>query len=685
LKTIWSALTGSRHVGPLGEVQDVWLKLTADEINESEARRRCEQLSERVTELRKQLEPKVDRLRLAGVSDGSQPLVLYWNHQLATRRMHYCGDLTGNEAAALQAFCRVFPDTFYVAARGAYFDPKLGAQARLLTAGFHLMHGYFRDDTPLVELVLDEQGRRELDELWQELDFITLAPVRQYKDFIFFERAEPPRFMQEAKFDFARSEDREVAAQFNIERLAELYLAKAQDKGASSEVAKAITDYFGDISRQIRHVEQARLAAEPSHLETLAVFARRAYRRPLSQAERDDLVSFYRSRREQDGLGHEDAIRDAVVAVLMSPYFCYRIDVPTNSATTQLLSEYELASRLSYFLWSSMPDDELMAHASAGRLHDSKVLTNQVRRMLSDDRIRGLATEFGGNWLDFRRFGEHNAVDRDRFVEFSDELRAAMYEEPIRFFEDVARKNRSVLDFLYGKHTFANEVLARHYGFPPGRHPRDDWARIDDAEMFGRGGLLPMAVFMTKNAPGLRTSPVKRGYWVVRRLLGENIPPPPPEVPELPKDESKTGELSVPQLLAQHRENKSCAACHDRFDSIGVVFEGYGPIGERRQQDLAGRPIDARAVFPGGHVGSGLVGLRDYLAQHRQAEFLDNFCRKLLAYSLGRNLILSDEALIQGLQANWAADDYRFAGLVESIVMSPQFRMHRERDVGLGD
>jgi hypothetical protein len=185
-------------------------------------------------------------------------------------------------------------------------------------------------------------------------------------------------------------------------------------------------------------------------------------------------------------------------------------------------------------------------------------------------------------------------------------------------------------------------------------------------------------VFLTKNAPGLRTSPVKRGYWVVRRVLGEQIPPPPPKVPELPNDESKLGNLTLREVLARHREDKSCAGCHARFDGIGLVFEGYGPIGDQRLCDLGGRPVDSHATFPGGSEGAGIEGLRHYLREHRQQEFLDNFCRKLLAYALSRTLLLSDDAIIDDMCVNLMAHNYRFSGLVEMIVTSPQFLTRRE-------
>jgi hypothetical protein len=234
-----------------------------------------------------------------------------------------------------------------------------------------------------------------------------------------------------------------------------------------------------------------------------------------------------------------------------------------------------------------------------------------------------------------------------------------------------------VLEFLYANHTFVNPVLARHYGMSDREIPPNEWVRIDDAQRYGRGGLLPMAVFLTRNSPGLRTSPVKRGYWVVRRLLGEHIPAPPPDVPELPGDEAKLGNLTLREALAKHRAIKSCATCHERFDAIGLVFEGYGPVGERRDQDLGGRPVETRATFPGGSEGAGLDGLRTYLRKHRQEEFVDNLCRKLLAYALGRSLLLSDEDTIREMKKKLAADGHRFSSLVETIVTSPQFLTKR--------
>jgi hypothetical protein len=345
------------------------------------------------------------------------------------------------------------------------------------------------------------------------------------------------------------------------------------------------------------------------------------------------------------------------------------------------LSDHALASRLSYFLWSTMPDEGLLAKASAGRLRSGAVLRAEIHRMLNDERARRLATEFGGNWLDFRRFEESNTVDRERFPAFTNELREAMFEEPVRLIDHVIRHDQPLLNLLYGDYTFVNPILAKHYGMPAVKGGPDHWVRVDHAGDYQRGGLLPMAVFLTQNAPGLRTSPVKRGYWVARRVLGEVIPPPPPVVPELPTDEAKL-DLPLRDKLVQHRSNPACASCHARFDAFGLTFESYGPIGETRTKDLAGHPVDTQAVFPGGTEGKGLNGLQAYIRAKRQKDFLDNFSRKLLVYALGRSPLLSDEPLIERMNTALATNGYRVSALIETIVTSPQFLNRRIADTG---
>ncbi|MEO7143394.1 MAG: DUF1592 domain-containing protein [Bryobacteraceae bacterium] len=618
--------------------------------------------------------------------------------------------------AAFARFASVFPDKFHVTERGRYFPDGSADKGRLLSAGYHSVMGFFRDDTPLMELILDEKGKKEIDRLWNEFDFIADFTARTWAQYFFNESGEVEG--KGAESGSPRPGEHAITDSAVILKLRDAYLAKAAaDPDNDAAAARAIREHFDRVNATLRGLEKDRMEAEPKQLEALLRFAACAYRRPLSKAERDDLVAYYHTLRTKNELPHEEAIRNSIAGVLMSPDFLYRADLldssmislgaaaprvrdahpsrgragaagpvisqvalRTAALRSRSLSNYALASRLSYFLWSSMPDQELLRHAAAGDLRRPDVLLAQTRRMLKDSRVSGLATEFGGNWLDFRHFETNNTVDRERFPNFTNDLREAMFQEPARFIEDMVRNDRSVLNIIYGDYTFVNPVLARDYGMPAVEGDANTWVRVDDAGRYGRGGLLPMAVFLTENSPGLRTSPVKRGHWVVQRVLGEIVPPPPPVVPELPGDESKT-DLPVRELLARHRANPVCAACHSHFDSFGLAFEGYGPVGGVRTKDLAGRPVDTKVTYPGGAEGVGWEGLRTFIRGHRQQEFVNNLNRKLLAYALDRSLQLSDESLIERMEIRLAAKGYRFSSLVETIVTSPQFLDQRIPDV----
>ncbi|MFO0796431.1 MAG: DUF1592 domain-containing protein [Gemmataceae bacterium] len=687
--TVTALLREPAEVGPVAAVQALFRALPKDE---AAARRGCDELRDVVLKVRGRTAVKVRNLSVPGMNAGAQALVLWKDREMATSRRTYGGGAltlkTDDLPAAAKAkltppddddakkafeasfarFCDVFPDAFYVKERARVFlgpNGEQGNAGRLLSAGFHNQMGYFRDDRPLCELILDANGKRQLDRLWDEFDFACDIPARMHSGLIWFERSESP-YLSGTQFDFARAEDKDVVSPDKFGRFRDEYVKHTLKQSRDEVATQAVKDHFKISEANIRRVEAARAAAEPKHVAALQAFAEKAYRRKLTAAEKDGVAAFYRTLRGEEAT-HEEAVRDTVVRVLVSPHFTYRVDLPAAGKTA--LTDEALASRLSYFLWSSMPDAELLEHAAKGTLHTPDVLTAQVRRMLKDDRARGLAANFGGSWLDFRRFEEHNAVDRGRFPQFTNDLRAAMAEEPVRFLLDVMQTDRPVTDVLSGKHTFVNAPLAKHYGMPT----VTGWTRIDDADKYGRGGVLPMGVFLTKNAPGLRTSPVKRGYWVVTKLLGERIPPPPPDVPELPADEGKLGTLTVREALAKHREHPSCAGCHARFDSFGLAFEGFGPVGEKRSKDLAGNPVDTRVSFPGNAEGEGVGGLRDYLKDRRQAAFVDTLCRKLLAYGLGRTLLLTDEPTVAAMKARLARDGGRFAGLAEVIATSPQF------------
>ena len=592
--------------------------------------------------------------------------------------------------AAFSRFASVFPDGFYVTERGRYFPDDSQDKGRLLSAGYHNTMGYYRDDLALQQLILDDKGKKELDRLWNEFDYIADYTARTWEQFYFNQSGEV--YGKGTEAGSPRPTDHAITDSEVIFKLRDAYLAKAAANPSNDPAAaEAIRWHFNGVNATLRNLEKERAAAEPKQLEALVDFAEKAYRRPLTPAEREDLLAYYHHVRTQDQLSQEDAMRDAIASVLMEPDFLYRLDTTdgfvassskpvlrrvSTAVPSKPLSSYALASRLSYFLWASMPDDELLRHAKLNDLQKPAVLLAQTRRMMKDPRARGMATEFTGHWLNFSLFETNNSVDRMRFPQFTDDLREAMFEEPIRFVENIIQSDSSALDLLYGNYTFVNPPLAKHYGIPGIDGGSDHWMRVDNAGQYGRGGILPMAVFLTQNSPGLRTSPVKRGNWVVQKVLGIRVPPPPPVVPELPSDESKS-DLPVREMLAKHREVPFCANCHQRFDSFGLAYEGYGPIGEARTEDLAGRPVDTAVVYPGGVEGVGFEGLRSFIKDHRQDQFIDNLCRKLLSYSLDRSLQLSDEGLIDAMKTNLATNGDRFDSMIETVVLSPQFRNKR--------
>ena len=726
LPMVWHILNESpdQQVGPVAKLQAMWRALPAQEG--PALRKQCEAMRDFVVRIRRETAMQFAAPVVRGLPAGSQPL-LNWKlrafnthrrdfdpkslvndsdpplenvplpryaglHQEAAFRwaalMHNSrvGDkdlvVPAAERAHYEAsfaeLAKVFPDAFYVSERGRFFPDDSQDKGRLLSAGYHNVMGYWRDDQPLMELILDDKGQKELNRLWLEFDFIAEYTSRTWVQYYFNQSGEVQG--KGAESGTLRPSDKEVSSSPVIFGLRDQYLAKAEPSN-NPDAMEAIRYHFQWVNDTLRSLEKLHAAAEPLQVKALLNFAARAYRRPLTQPEHDKLLAFYTTLRDKNGLSHEDAVRDSLVSVLMSPKFCYRVDLGIPTASTkpgaiEPLSANDLASRLSYFLWSSMPDPELLAHAAAGDLRKPDVLAAEARRMLKDDRVRDMAVEFGGNWLDFRQFEDLNSVDRQRFPVFTNDLREAMFQEPVHFLTDVIRNNRSVLDLLYGDYTFVNPVLAKHYGMPAVDGGPDHWVRVDNAHEYGRGGILPMAAFLTQNAPGLRTSPVKRGHWLVQKVLGEMIPPPPPVVPELPQDESKM-DLPLRQMLERHRANPACASCHARFDSLGLAFEGYGPVGERRSQDLAGHPVDAHADFPGGSEGTGFDGVLAYIREHRQQGFVDNLSRKLLAYALGRSLMLSDDPLVEQMDGLLEHNGYRFDPLVEAIVTSPQFMNKR--------
>ncbi len=365
--------------------------------------------------------------------------------------------------------------------------------------------------------------------------------------------------------------------------------------------------------------------------------------------------------------------------MLVSPAFLYRAEKPASGIVSTRVSDVELATRLSYFLWASTPDAELMAEAVAGRLHRPEVLRAQTRRMLKDPKIGRLATEFALAWLHLYDFETLDEKSERHFPEFRG-LRGAMREETVRFFTDLFQNNGPVLDILDADHSFLNADLARFYGVTSvGFANSNEWRRVSGLRSIGRGGILGQASTLARQSGASRTSPILRGNWISEVILGEKLPKPPKDVPRLPEDES-LDQLTVRQLTEKHSSDPKCSGCHRRIDAYGFSLESFDAVGRFRERDLGGRAIDVRAKAPDGTMLEGAAGLRRYLSHQRKEAFLRQFSRKLLGYSLGRGVMLSDEPLLSDLQRKLSAREARVQGAVETIVSSSQFVRIRGMD-----
>lgn len=571
-------------------------------------------------------------------------------------------------AASGTAFCHLFPNRFYFA-----------DEIRALSAGFHLIEGFFRDDRPLCELVLSDAEKQALDRLWFEMEFSTEISERMLRGFVFFERSER-NFLKHADFDPFKEEDPKLVEPATLDRFEQVYLARSGVKKPAEELTTHPIHIFFENTRQgLKSRHDLLQKAEPIYLKNVEDFARAAYRRPLTQAELDGLRAFFHEIAANPEFGIEQAVRGSLVRILVSPHFGVRFDPSPEGDTVQPLSDLALASKLSYFLWSSMPDAELRAAAEAGQLHDEQVLLAQTRRMLKDAKVSDFAREFFGQWLGYRDFPQQESVDRVTFKDFDDDLRQSMFEEPTRLAAHLIRNDRPITDLLTSDATFVDQRLAKHYGLPfAGK--ADEWREVDGLRTQGRGGILGMAVFLTKNSQPQRTSPVKRGFWVVHKVLGEHIPAPPADVVALPAKETDTNGKTIRQLLAMHVDDMKCARCHVRFDAMGLSMEGFDSIGRRRTKDLAGRTVDDAVKLPDGTEAHGVPEFSRHLVKERHDDFVKTFCRKLLGYALGRSLQLSDDVLLDEMREVLAKNDDRIVPLFETIVRSPQFRTQRCRE-----
>jgi hypothetical protein len=527
----------------------------------------------------------------------------------------------------LADFRRVFP-------LFACFPPVIPTDEAVSLKMFH------REDEPLIRLFLDTDQARRLDDLWTLHRFISRQPVAENNYlplFIGFVTQDQPK---------------ELLAYFEGQR--PTFRKRAED------------------------FEQEEAAAIPKQLDALTEFAARAYRRPLDEKEKTDLIALYHKLRDTKGLAHDEAFRGVLSRILASPAFLFRIERAPPGIAPGPINDWEFATRLSYFLWSAPPDDELRRAAAGGRLHDPTVLAEQTRRMLTADRIRALAIEFGTQWIHVRGFDEFNEKSDKLFPQFDAALRREMYEESIRFFQDLFQADRPVTDILDADATFLNENLAKHYGIPGVTGPA--WRRVEGVRKYGRGGILGLASVQARQSGAARTSPVLRGNWVVETLLGEKLPRPPPNVPKLPEEEGGSAGLTMRQLVEKHAGVAECAVCHRRIDPFGFALEHYDSIGRRRDAEIGGSMIDAHATLKDGTEFDGIDGLRTYLLTKKKDVIVRLFCRRLLGYALGRSVTLSDLPLIDEMVKELNVHDGRLSAAVLAIVRSPQFRTIRGAD-----
>jgi len=402
---------------------------------------------------------------------------------------------------------------------------------------------------------------------------------------------------------------------------------------------------------------------------TLRELANRAYRRPPTEREVNRLVQLVKQARKRGG-SPEEGMQTALQAILVSPHFLFRIErgEPLEGRVHKLTS-HELASRLSYFLWSSMPDDALLAAADQGKLADPDGLWTQAQRLVDDPKSSRFIENFIGQWLQLRNL-DNAKPDPELFPEFDETLRQAMRREPELFFESALRNDRSVLDLLDARYTFVNERLAQHYGLKGVRGREFQRVELPDER---RGGLLGQAGVLTVSSYPTRTSPVLRGLWVLENLLDAPPPPPPDGIPAI--DESKVGLTgTLREQLEQHRADPACAVCHIRMDALGFGLENYDPIGRWRERDGRFR-VDSSGALPGGLAFESPAALRRILRETEGDEFARALIKKMLIYALGRGLERQDAPVVEKIYRQLAADGYRFSSLIKSVVLSEPFRL----------
>jgi len=432
----------------------------------------------------------------------------------------------------------------------------------------------------------------------------------------------------------------------------------------------AARPYLASLRTHYDEVMKAQALAQPGHITDALAFASRAWRRPLTAAEKASLRAFYQKSRDVNHLDHDGAMRALLARVLVSPAFLYRVETVASGAEKPL-NGWEMASRMSFFLWSSIPDDELRRAAAAGELSNPAMIARQVKRMTADPRARRLATEFFGQWLGFYHFDQYRGVDTGGFPEFTDEVKSAMYDEAVSTFEYIVRQERPLTDILFADYTFLNRPLAQFYGIEADVKSADRMVKVEGAHAFNRGGALRLGAVLTTTSAPLRTSPVKRGDWILKRLVGTPTPPPPGDAGNIPADPKAFGGLTLRQRLAEHKRDATCASCHVRIDPLGFPLEGFDAVGRVRQNYADGTAVDVTGELADKTRIVGADGLLNYL-KGKDRQVMTTVSKKMLGYALGRAVLASDRPLIAEMTA--AGGRASFSDLAIKIVASRQFR-----------
>jgi hypothetical protein len=430
------------------------------------------------------------------------------------------------------------------------------------------------------------------------------------------------------------------------------------------------------LRKRILFVEPSdKLSAEDAARKILVYFSSFAFRRYATDPEAERFMGLFRKTIEGGGT-FDQAMKLALKAVLVSPRFLFRSEKDQPGNAPYRIDDFELASRLSYFLWASMPDKGLLILAAQDKLHEPEILASEVHRMLDDPKSLALAQEFAGQWLGFDELRENVSPDKERFPEFTFALRVSMYQEPLQVFNALVRENRSILELLDSDSTYLNETLAKHYGIPGVTGSQMQRVALPNRQ---RGGVLGMGGILTATSFPLRTSPVRRGRFVLDELLGTPPPPPPPDAGSLPADDRQPDGLTFRQRLEQHRKRTECAGCHQRMDPIGFGLENFDAIGRWRTEN-DGKAVDASGELPDGGKFDGPEALRKILLENRD-DFTRNTVEKMLAYALGRGVEFYDLPTVQSLSDDLAKNDYRVRTLIHGITKSFPFQNRRNEPI----